>query len=80
VRSFSEFGWMLSTEDQLYIRNTVEQARETFASENPTEMRYTLEMLEKAARLITDAMFRPTGMASGPSDQREEDTPVSESS
>jgi molecular chaperone DnaK len=80
VRSFSEFGWMLSTEDQLYIRNTVEQARETFASENPTEMRYTLEMLEKAARLITDAMFRPTGMASGPSDQREEDTPVSEAS
>ena len=67
ARSFSEFGWMLSVEDQTYVRNTVEQARETFATEDPTQMRYTLELLEKAARLITDAMFRPTGLASGPS-------------
>ena len=81
VRSFSEFGWMLSTEDQSYIRDTVEQARENFSSENPTEMRHTLELLEKAARLITDAMFRPTGLASGPSDRPEEETPpVSEAS
>lgn len=81
VRSFSEFGWMLSAEDQEFVRTTVEQARETFSSEDPTEMRYTLELLEKAARLITDAMFRPTGLASGPAERKEEDTaPLSEAS
>jgi molecular chaperone DnaK len=81
VRSFSEFGWMLSAEDQEFVRNTVEQARETFSSEDPTQMRYTLELLEKAARLITDAMFRPTGLASGPApSQDEETTPFSEAS
>lgn len=79
VRSFSEFGWMLSAEDQEFVRNTVEQARETFSSEDPTQMRYTLELLEKAARLITDAMFRPTGLASGPAPGQDEETaPLSE--
>ena len=79
VRSFSEFGWMLPAEDQAFVRTTLEQARETFSSEDPTEMRYTLELLEKAARLITDAMFRPTGLASGPAERNEEDTaPFSE--
>src|SRR5207244_1691194 len=81
VRSFSEFGWMLSAEDQEFVRNTVEQARETFASEDPTQMRHTLELLEKGARLITDAMFRPTGLASGPTEKPEEETaPLSEAS
>ncbi len=81
VRSFGEFGWMLSSDDQEFVRNTVEHARGTFSSEDPTEVRYTLEQLERAARLITDAMFRPTGLASGPADEKEkeEDTvPVSE--
>ncbi len=79
VRSFSEFGWMLSAEDQEFVRNTVEQARETFSAEDPTQMRYTLELLEKAARLITDAMFRPTGLASGPAPGQDEETaPLSE--
>jgi hypothetical protein len=41
-------------------------------------MRYTLEQLEKAARLITDAMFRPTGMASGEKDDEQETAPLSE--
>jgi hypothetical protein len=37
------------------------------------EVRRALEQLENAARLITDAMFRPTGLASG-SKEKEEDT------
>jgi molecular chaperone DnaK len=80
VRSFGEFGWMLSATDQEFVRNTIEQARERFASEDSTEMRFTLEQLERAARLITDAMFRPTGLASGPSerDREEESAPLSE--
>jgi molecular chaperone DnaK len=80
VRSFGEFGWMLTGDDQEFVRNTVERARETFSSEDSSEVRYTLEQLERAARLITDAMFRPTGLASGPSEEeKEEDTaPLSE--
>lgn len=73
VRSFSEFGWMLAAEDQEFVRNTVEQARENFSSEDPTQMRYTLELLEKAARLITDAMFRPTGLSSGATHSQDEE-------
>jgi len=80
VRSFGEFGWMLSSDDQEFVRNAVDHARNTFTSEDSTEMRSTLEQLERAARLITDAMFRPTGLASGPAEKTtEEDAqPVSE--
>ena len=78
VRSFGEFGWMLPADDQGFVRTTIEHARETFVSEDSTEMRYTLEQLEKAARLITDAMFRPTGMASGEKDADQETAPLSE--
>jgi molecular chaperone DnaK len=80
VRSFGEFGWMLMSDDQEFVRNTIDHARETFRSEDSAEVRYTLEQLERAARLITDAMFRPTGLASGPGEkEREEDTtPLSE--
>jgi len=81
VRSFAEFGWMLSTEDQEFVRSAVDNARDTFTSEDSTEMRNTLEQLERAARLITDAMFRPTGLASGPAEKpadEEETAPVSE--
>jgi molecular chaperone DnaK len=79
VRSFGEFGWMLPANDQEFVRNTIEHARETFTSEDSTAMRYTLEQLERAARLITDAMFRPTGLASGPAHGEEEDAvPLSE--
>ncbi|MEK6324994.1 MAG: molecular chaperone DnaK [Acidobacteriota bacterium] len=80
VRSFAEFGWMLPADDQGFVRTTIEHARDTFASEDSTEMRYTLEQLEKAARMITDAMFRPTGLASGSDekDREEETAPFSE--
>ena len=80
VRSFGEFGWMLMSDDQEFVRNTIDHARETFRSEDSAEVRYTLEQLERAARLITDAMFRPTGLASGSGEkEKEEDTvPLSE--
>jgi molecular chaperone DnaK len=82
VRSFGEFGWMLTADDQEFVRNTLEHARSSFNSEDSAEMRYTLEQLEKAARLITDAMFRPTGLASGSIEkekEKDDDTsPVSE--
>jgi molecular chaperone DnaK len=77
MRSFGEFGWMLSSNDQEFVRNTVEHARDTFSSEDSAEVRYTLEQLERAARLITDAMFRPTGLAADqPEKQKEEEEPA----
>ena len=80
VRSFGEFGWMLMSDDQEFVRNTIEHARDTFRLEDSAEVRYTLEQLERAARLITDAMFRPTGLASGPAEKEgeEDTTPLSE--
>jgi molecular chaperone DnaK len=73
IRSFSEFGWMLQTRDQEFVRSTIEEARKGAVSEDPGEVRYALEQLERAARLITDAMFRPTGLTSPGGAQTEEE-------
>jgi molecular chaperone DnaK len=80
VRSFGEFGWMLSADDQEAVRKAIEHAREASATEDAAEVRFALERLEKAARLITDVMFRPTGLAAGqPShEEREEEAKLSE--
>ena len=76
-RSFGEFGWMLPPDEQEFVRTTLESARKTAVSEDAPEVRFSLEQLERAARLITDAMFRPTGLAS---DMKTDDetTPLSE--
>jgi len=63
VRSFSEFGWMLSADNQEYVRRTLEAARTAAVSDDGGEIRTALEELERAARMITDAMFRPTQVA-----------------
>jgi molecular chaperone DnaK len=79
VRSFGEFGWMLSADDQEFVRTTLEDGRKTIISENTSEVRFALEQLERAARMITDAMFRPTGLAANPGAKHEEEvTPLSE--
>jgi len=80
ARSFSEFGWMLQPKDQEYVRQTLDSARRAVVSEDGTEVRYALEELERAARIITDAMFRPTGMSPGSNASSEEEnaTPVTE--
>jgi molecular chaperone DnaK len=75
IRSFSEFGWMLQTRDQEFVRSTIEEARKGAVSEDPGEVRYALEQLERAARLITDAMFRPTGLTSTSGANTEEEVP-----
>jgi molecular chaperone DnaK len=79
IRSFGEFGWMLSSNDQEFVRTTLDDARKTVVSENSSEVRHALEQLERAARMITDAMFRPTGLAADPGSKPEEEvTPLSE--
>ncbi len=79
VRSFGEFGWMLSSSDQEFVRTTLDNSRRVALSDDAQEVRVALEQLEQAARLITDAMFRPTGLAAGPNSPKEEDAaPLSE--
>ncbi len=80
VRSFGEFGWMLSASDQDYVRQAIEVARNAEMSEDSAEVRRALEQLENAARMITDAMFRP-GDASPAAEElreQEETAPLSE--
>ena len=72
MRSFSEFGWMLPSDDQNYVRESLERARKAAMSDDATEVRSALEELENAARMITEAMFRPTGMAGSASTNEEE--------
>ena len=62
-RSFSEFGWMLSAQDQDIVRNALDQAHQACSSEDGEAIRSALETLEHAARMITDAMFKPAAVA-----------------
>ncbi len=79
IRSFGEFGWMLPPGDQEYVRLSLDRGRKAVLSDDAPEVRAALEELEKGARLITDAMFRPTGLASGSdADGQEEATPLTE--
>ena len=72
VRSFSEFGWMLSADHQEYVRRTLEAARTAAVSDDGGEIRTALEELERAARMITDAMFRPTQVTPSPGGSSED--------
>lgn len=56
-RSFGEFGWMLSADDQELVRNTLLASKDAFISEDLAQIRQILEDLEKTGRLITEAMF-----------------------
>jgi len=78
VRSFSEFGWMLAADKQEYVRLTLERARNAAISEDGGEVRSALEELENAARLITDAMFRPTQVSASTMGDDSESVPVPE--
>jgi molecular chaperone DnaK len=62
-RSFSEFGWMLSAQDQEIVRNALEKAHAACASEDGDAIRAALETLEHSARMITDAMFKPASVS-----------------
>ena len=59
---------------RLYHHPFSSNARRAVISEDGTEVRYGLEELERAARLITDAMFRPTAMAPGAAGSSEEES------
>jgi molecular chaperone DnaK len=62
IRSFQEFGYMLSGADQETARRTIEEAREAALMDDASSIRFALEELENIAKMITDAMFRPTAV------------------
>jgi molecular chaperone DnaK len=62
IRSFQEFGYMLSGADQETARRTIEDAREAALMDDASSIRFALEELENVAKMITDAMFRPTSV------------------
>jgi molecular chaperone DnaK len=79
IRSFTEFGYMLSGDYQESARRTIDEAREAAISDDTARIRTALENLEHVARLITDAMFRPTALAPDADTSQDEVTmPLSE--
>lgn len=56
-RSFSEFGWMLSVNDQESVRNTLLTSKDVLATDDMEAIRRALEDLEQTGRIITEAMF-----------------------
>jgi molecular chaperone DnaK len=79
IRSFTEFGYMLSGEGQDSARRTIDEAREAAISDDVGRIRVALEQLEQIARMITDAMFRPTGLTPDADSKQDENAlPLSE--
>ena len=70
-RSFTEFGWMLSDENQERVRKSIIQGKSCLDSRNLSDISATLDELEAAGRLITEAMFNPAN-TTPPGDRRSE--------
>ena len=72
-RSFTEFGWMLSDENQNNVRKAIIQGKGCLDSRNLDDIANTFAELKVAARMITEAMFNPanTSPPSDPSAMRE---------
>jgi len=67
-RSFTEFGWMLSEDNQEAVRQSIIQGKSCLDSRNLDDISATFDALEVGARMITEAMFNPANSAP-PSDQ-----------
>jgi molecular chaperone DnaK len=59
TKTFTEFGWLLSENDQTFSRDSLKAAKKVFEENNGEEMNYKVIMqdLEQAAALLTQAMF-----------------------
>ena len=79
IRSFSEFGYMLSGNDQERARQAIDEAREAALSDSPDRIRTALEHLENIARLITNGDVPPDQHGARPRRQgRRSGMPLSE--
>jgi molecular chaperone DnaK len=66
-KTFTEFGWLLSENDQTFSRDALKAAKKVFEESNGEEMNYKVIMqdLEQAAALLTQAMFSSQSSSGG---------------
>src|SRR5262249_49144512 len=59
TKAFTEFGWLLSENDQIFSRDALKATKKVFEENNGEEVNYKVIMqdLEQAAALLTQAMF-----------------------
>jgi molecular chaperone DnaK len=67
TKTFTEFGWLLSENDQTFSRDSLKAAKKVFEENNGEEMNYKVIMqdLEQAAALLTQAMFSSQSSSGG---------------
>jgi len=67
TKTFTEFGWLLSENDQTFSRDALKAAKKVFEENNGEEMNYKVIMqdLEQAAALLTQAMFSSQSSSGG---------------
>jgi molecular chaperone DnaK len=70
TRSFSEFGWLLDSQDQTLIKDCLLKGRNlTDEMENMTELKEVLQSLEDCAGKLATAMFAMPGGGAPAADQ-----------
>jgi molecular chaperone DnaK len=67
TKTFTEFGWLLSENDQTFSRDALKAAKKVFEENNGEEINYKVIMqdLEQAAALLTQAMFSSQSSSGG---------------
>src|SRR5439155_19879339 len=82
TKTFTEFGWLLSENDQNFARESLKAAKKVFEENNEEQINYRVVMqdLEQAAALLTQAMFSSQASAGGMNEsqvgKRESDDPL----
>lgn len=61
-RSFSEFGWMLSKDQQDQVRDSLAQGEFALSSEKPDVIQAAFNKLEACGKTLTEAMFSAASM------------------
>lgn len=71
TKTFTEFGWLLTENDQSFARDSLKAAKKVFEENNEEEINYKVVMqdLEQAAALLTQAMFSSQASAGGMASQ-----------
>ncbi len=67
TKTFTEFGWLLSENDQTFARDSLKAAKSVFEENDGEKLNYQVIMqdLEQAASLLTQAMFSSQSSSSG---------------
>ena len=67
TKTFTEFGWLLSENDQTFSRDSLKAAKSVFEENDGEKLNYQVIMqdLEQAASLLTQAMFSSQSSSAG---------------